>query len=54
VKVELRVQENGESEGLKSTTDRVINVLSSPPMGIPMGLFIGVVRGSGNNVLTTP
>jgi hypothetical protein len=32
----------------------VINALASPPRGIPRGLFVGVVRGSGNNVRTTP
>jgi hypothetical protein len=28
----------------------VINALASPPRGIPRGLFIGAVWGSGNNV----
>jgi hypothetical protein len=32
----------------------VINTLASSPGGIPGGLFIGVVRGSGNNVRTVP
>jgi hypothetical protein len=35
-----------------------VNALDSSPGGIPRGLFIGVVRGSGNIVrmapLTTP
>jgi hypothetical protein len=32
----------------------VINALASPLRESPGGLYIGVVRGSGNNVRTTP
>jgi hypothetical protein len=50
VKVGLHAQGNGEYEGLKSATDRVINAHTSPLGESPGGLFIWVVRGSGNKV----
>jgi hypothetical protein len=49
-KVGLHAQGNDVYEGPKGTTHWVINALTSSPRGIPGGLFIVVVRGSGNNV----
>jgi hypothetical protein len=48
------VLENDDCEGVNSaTTHRVINVLSSS-LGSSGGLFIEVVKESGNNIRTTP
>jgi hypothetical protein len=45
------LKDDGAKNTKVSTTQRmVINALGSLPGGIPRGLFIGVVRGSGNNV----
>jgi hypothetical protein len=40
----------GDYEGVSNAIQRAINALHSSPGKIPRGLFIGVVRGSGNNV----
>jgi hypothetical protein len=37
-------------KGLKYKVKRVINAMYSSPRGIHRSLFIGVVKGSGNNV----
>jgi hypothetical protein len=41
-------------KGLKYKVKRVINAMYSSPRGIHRGLFIGVVKGSGNNVRPPP
>jgi hypothetical protein len=48
------MQEDNEYGGLESVMNEAINVLASSA-GESLGdLFIGVVRGSGNNVWTPP
>jgi hypothetical protein len=54
MKVGVHAWEVSEHNGLETMTNKVINALASPPRGIPRGLFIGAVRGSSNNVQTTP
>jgi hypothetical protein len=50
----VHAREDGEHEGLKSVMNEVINALA-PPLGeSPGGLFIGAIRGTDNNVRTTP
>jgi hypothetical protein len=48
--------EHGKNAKVSITRWTVINALDSSPRGggSPGGLFIGAVRGSGNNVQTTP
>jgi hypothetical protein len=44
--------ESDDYEDVNSVTSEVINVLDSSHGGISRGLYIGTVRGSGNNVRT--
>jgi phage-related protein len=50
VKVGQSALETGVYKGVNNAIQRVINALDSFPGEISKGLFIGVVRGSSNNV----
>jgi hypothetical protein len=53
VKVDYRKTGVAKDTKVLTTLGAVINTLDSSPWGIPRGLFIGVVRGSGTNVRMT-